>query len=150
MQPQPPQKKPTAKVDIMDLDLVGFSSQPQQQINTSTAQNSNNNIDPFDFLNTTPSKPQNANQPITNIDLSQQFSLNSQPISKPHQSLQNPYFQPTTQTLPTSNNYQNGVYNQTQKPVQQPSVSPISISLTPSQPVNIVIHRQRNNRVLPI
>lgn len=146
MQTQPPQKKPTAKVDIMDLDLVGFSSQPQQQINTSTTQNSNNNIDPFDFLNTTPSKPQNTNQPIPNIDLSQQFSLNSQPLSKPHQSLQNPYFQTTTQTLPTSNNYQNGGYSQTQKPVQnsfsqQQSISPISISLTPSQPVNFMIDR---------
>jgi hypothetical protein len=128
----------------MDLDLVGFSSQPQQQFNTSTTtQNSNNNIDPFDFLNTTPSKPQNTNQPIPNIDLSQQFSLNKQPTPKPQQPIQNPYFQTTTQTLPASNNYLNGGYNQTQKPVQnsfvQPSVSPISISLTPSQPVNFFI-----------
>ena len=130
----------------MDLDLVGFGSQPQQQSNTSTTnQGNNNNIDPFDFLNTAPSKPQNTNQPILNIDLNQQFLFNNQPTPKPQQPLQNSYLQTTTQTLPASNNYLNGGYNQTQKPTQQslvqPSVSPISISLTPSQPVHLVIHR---------
>lgn len=111
----------------MDLDLVGFGDNQQTKEVEAKQNNSNSNVDPFDFLSTTPAqvKPTQQivqNQPIFNIDLNQ-APLKQQPIQSSN---------------PPALNFFNTPQVQSQNTFTQPSFSSnIALSLNPPQPVKI-------------